>query len=241
MAKSATARHVPGATCDTGGRILEAAEELFSEQGFDAVSINSIAARAGISKANVFHHFGSKDELYVAVLQRARRDAAEHLRSLAEDNLPFARRLADFAARHLTRLLENERISRLTLRELLTAGPHRAREMAEQVFGDNFKRLVLILREGQRSGDLRAELDPAMIATLLLGANVFFFEARMLLRNFPDVDFVERPDHYAGMLVDILLAGISTEPCLQNMRVSENRSSPKRHARPAARGRRVRS
>ncbi|HEY9135168.1 MAG TPA: helix-turn-helix domain-containing protein, partial [Pseudomonadales bacterium] len=51
--------------------ILLAAEELFAEQGFSAVSINAIAQRAGISKANIFHHFENKDALYLAVLSNA--------------------------------------------------------------------------------------------------------------------------------------------------------------------------
>ena len=52
-------------------RILEAAESLFSERGFDAVSMSDIAAAAGVCKANVFHHFTSKNELYIAVLRNA--------------------------------------------------------------------------------------------------------------------------------------------------------------------------
>lgn len=47
-----------------------------------------------------------------------------------------------------------------------------------------------------------------MIAVMLIGANVFFFEAREVLRYFTDVDFVDKPEQYSHMLVDILLNGI---------------------------------
>ena len=212
MPRSTTTRTAAKSMGDARGRILFAAEELFSEHGFDAVSMNAIALRAGASKANVFHHFSTKNALYLAVLLRARQEAASHLRSLEHGNGPFARRLADFAGSHLARLLEQKQLSRLILRELLTIGPHRAQELAEHVFEENFRRFVLILRAGQGSGELRPDLDAAMVATILLGANVFFFEARTLLRHFRDVEFMEKPEQFTEMLVDILLHGIGPSP-----------------------------
>ena len=90
---------------------------------------------------------------------------------------------------------------------------HRGQELAEQVFGENFAHLVTILRRAQQEGHLRADADPAMVAVLLVGANVFFFETRHVLRHFPDVEFADDPARYRDMLVEILLRGI--QPCDQ--------------------------
>ena len=57
----------PAATKD---RILDAAEELFMEHGFEATSLRSITAAATVNLAAVNYHFGSKDELFEAVLTR---------------------------------------------------------------------------------------------------------------------------------------------------------------------------
>ena len=51
-------------------RILDAAESLFMEQGFEATSLRSITATAGVNLAAVNYHFGSKEELFQAVLTR---------------------------------------------------------------------------------------------------------------------------------------------------------------------------
>lgn len=50
--------------------ILDAAEALFAEAGFDASSTRSIAAKAGVNMAMLSYYFGSKDGLYKAVLER---------------------------------------------------------------------------------------------------------------------------------------------------------------------------
>ena len=201
---------VTRSTVDAVTRILRAAESLFSRHGFDGVSMNAIALQAGVSKANVFHHFSSKQALYLAVLRGACQDSATHLQQLGTDTGTLAQRLDEFAESQLKHMLEQGRVTRLILRELLKDGEQQGRELAEKVFGDNFARLVEIIRAGQTRGELRADVDPAMVATLLIGANVFFFESQEVLRHFRDVDFARAPGRYSRMLVDILLRGIAT-------------------------------
>jgi AcrR family transcriptional regulator len=81
--------------------ILKAAVELFAEQGFDGVSMRELAARAGCSPANVYHHHRNKYELFVTIIEAsmmlhlaglraaltAHQDPVEQLRSVITDHL----------------------------------------------------------------------------------------------------------------------------------------------------------
>jgi TetR/AcrR family transcriptional regulator len=49
--------------------ILSAAKTQFAKQGYHGATLSKIAAYAGVSKADIFHHFGSKEGLYLAVLR----------------------------------------------------------------------------------------------------------------------------------------------------------------------------
>ena len=60
----------PRSAAATKTRILDAAEALFMEHGFEATSLRSITAAAGVNLAAVNYHFGSKEELFQAVLTR---------------------------------------------------------------------------------------------------------------------------------------------------------------------------
>lgn len=196
---------------DSSERILAAAEQLFAEHGYDAVSMSAIAEAAGVSKANVFHHYTCKNTLYLAVLRHSCRDAARHLEELGSD-APLAARFAQFAAAHLASVLDNEQVTRLSLRELLNHDPRQGRELAEQVYGEKFARFVEILRAGQDAGELRRDIDPAVVATVLTGANLFYFQAREVLRHFPAFTLGERPEQYSALVADILLHGIHPRP-----------------------------
>src|SRR5207342_676033 len=54
----------------TKDRILDAAESLFMEHGYEATSLRAITSGAGVNLASVNYHFGSKEELFQAVLTR---------------------------------------------------------------------------------------------------------------------------------------------------------------------------
>jgi len=211
---------------DATARILAAAEALFSKHGFDAVSMNAIAEKAKVSKANIFHHFSSKKTLYLAVLRVACRDSTQYLQELFVETGPLPERLTNFIRKQLASMFEHGEVTRLILRELLKDGERQGRDLAEKVFGDNFAQLVEILRTGQARGELRADMDPAMIATLLIGATVFFFESQDVLRHFPDVKFAHDPQRYSGLLVDILLRGILSDSAAKNFRRADKSGAP---------------
>ena len=73
--------------------------EMFSERPFDDVSIDDIAAAAGISKGLLYHYFPSKRDFYVAVV----RHSAEEMQAVTESDpaLPPIARLADGLDRYL--------------------------------------------------------------------------------------------------------------------------------------------
>lgn len=212
---------VRGSAPETVTRILAAAEKLFAARGYDAVSMNEIAEAAAVSKANIFHHFSSKQALYLAVVRNACHDAAERLQELEQAGGPLPERLVHYAQGQLDEMLAHDHVTRLILRELLKEGSTHGRALAEQVFGQHFARLVQILRAGQTRGELRANVDPAMIATLLIGANVFFVESRELLQHLPGVGFAGDPAGYSRALVDILLRGILSGQQEKNDAVAE--------------------
>jgi AcrR family transcriptional regulator len=61
---------VDATSADTKTRILDAAEQLFMEHGFEATSLRSLTTAAAVNLAAVNYHFGSKEELFQAVLTR---------------------------------------------------------------------------------------------------------------------------------------------------------------------------
>jgi len=71
-------------TPDTRQRILDAALDLFIEQGFDGTSLRQIAEQLGVTKAALYYHFESKDDILMALHLRLHEFGKESLRRMGE-------------------------------------------------------------------------------------------------------------------------------------------------------------
>ena len=197
-----------GCRVTPGGQlILDVAAALFSEKGYNATAMSEVARRAGVSKANVFHHFGSKHELYLEVIREACRDSREALHQGLDSGQTVVQQLSAFLHHHLDTLLRRDRVSRLVVREVLDSTPEGGKELAEQVFFDGFTELVEIVQEGQQRGEFRADMDPALLAHMIISISIFYFQSRNILRHFPPVDFADEPQRFVEMACDLLFHG----------------------------------
>ncbi len=192
--------------------ILNAAVHLFSVHGYDGVSMRRIAEAAGVSKAKIDHHFASKQALYFAIMRRSAEELTALLENLAEGKGSFEQRLQVFASAHLEHLFENQARVRLVLREAFSGDEEKSRAVVEQMVGGLVNRMIAIFEAGQRAGLLRADLDPGLCAHLLMGADLFYFQAHGLLEQIPEAGFARQPDRYSRQMIDVLLHGMLTQP-----------------------------
>jgi len=197
--------------------ILDAAVQLFSEYGYDGVSMRRIAAAAGVSKSNIYHHFASKEALYLGILHGSAQRLSEIVEDLAEGDGSFQRRLRVFAEAHLKHLFANETTLRLVLREAFLGDEEKSRLVVDQVVGGIFNRMVAIFQAGQQAGILRADLDPGLCTTLLMGANLFFFQAQGMLQQIPEAGFAKDSTGFNRQMVDVMLSGMLCQEYAREM------------------------
>ena len=188
--------------------ILDAAELLFSEKGFDAVSMSAIATLANTSKPNIYHHFSSKNDLYMAVLKAAAKRSSALLDALADAPGSFEQRLSEFSAGQLGNILAHQRTTRLILREVLLGGSERGREIAEHFVRDSFARLVDMVHAGQKVNEFRDEVDPALVAFMIVATNLFFFQASPITQYVPEYQITRDAELYNKGIMDVMFKGV---------------------------------
>ena len=113
-------------SADTRARLLEAAVEVFAEEGFRGATIQRICKLAGANIAAAHYHFGDKEGLYTAVFEYAERNAAERPPPETAEGKGPEERLRTHVTSFLSRLLDPGRpawIARLLARELIDPTP----------------------------------------------------------------------------------------------------------------------
>jgi hypothetical protein len=68
---------------NASAKILQAAEELFSEKGFNGASVNMIAQKANVNKALIYYYFKDKDDIILSLFQKISQEANEYIASLS--------------------------------------------------------------------------------------------------------------------------------------------------------------
>lgn len=184
--------------------ILGAAIELFSAKGYSRVSIRELASLAGCSTANLYHHFSSKHDIFVSLIEGA---MDRHLSDLAE-----ALERYDEPRARLRHVLRSHLLVQMTRREvrLLTddfhpiAGEALERFIAER---DTYERgLRAIVQEGVGTGSLAVGNAAVAVRAALDACNHVHRWFR------PDGSM--SPDQVADEIADFLMAGFGVPTSL---------------------------
>ncbi|GHA16786.1 TetR family transcriptional regulator [Devosia pacifica] len=143
--------------------ILDAADELFRENGFAATSVEQIAQRAGLTRKTVYNLFASKDAIATQLIARVEAvDAPYRDRIAANEDMRSL--LVDVLLDSAGWCLANPALARLAL------APVDRPRLAPPPGRPSFQRLVRdILVLGQQQGAIRADENADLMALILLG------------------------------------------------------------------------
>jgi AcrR family transcriptional regulator len=177
-------------------QILEVAGRVFAARGYHRASMDEIAAQAGITKPLVYAYFGSKEELYVAYIDRAGRQLLARMREATDRDAPPAQRL-QAGIREFLRFVEERGDGwRVLYSEAAARGGPVAEEVASlrAAIAEMIKRLLMQSTTG---------VDPAgEAATALDGVAHAFVGAGESLANW----WLEHAELPAERAVDLLIA-----------------------------------
>jgi AcrR family transcriptional regulator len=156
--------------------ILDAATAEFSARGLGGARVDSIARAAGVNKRMLYHYFGNKEALFLAVLERAYEKIRGQESALRLENLPPAeamRRLVRFTFNYFVQnqyfvaLLNSENLHRA--RHIRRSG--RATAINSPVIGI----LERLLKRGRKAGVFRGGVDAVQLYISIAGVAYFYF------------------------------------------------------------------
>lgn len=160
-------------TADTRERILEAACRAIAQKSFNGCGLNEILALAGVPKGSFYHYFPSKEDLGVAVVERARDGFVAQVRGILSDRrVPALQRLRAMFEAHRAHCAADPvatrgcLIAKLALEISELSEPVRA---AVKCTYDQWGAMIAqLLREAQANGDVGAGHDADRLAGLIV-------------------------------------------------------------------------
>ena len=192
--------------------ILEAALEVFAQQGYRGATLDQIAAQAGLSKPNLLYYFNGKEAIHAALLADLLEAWLAPLRALDPGGDPLAEILG-YVRRKLQMSREYPRESRLFANEILQGAPR-----IEGFIRGDLKRLVddraQVIRGWSAAGRI-APVDPhhLIFSIWALTQHYADFEAQIRMIRGSGVDPMEGAGaHLEAMFQGLLRPGAGVHP-----------------------------
>lgn len=163
----------------TKGDILAAARAEFARAGLSGARIEQIAEKSGANKRMIYHYFGSKDNLFAAVVEAAYLDIRAQEQTLGLDALApteAIRRLIEFTWDYY--LQHPEFITLVNSENLQKARHIKASELLKQNQMRYAHTVADILRRGAASGEFRAGIDAVQLVITIAAVGFYYLNNR---------------------------------------------------------------
>jgi len=159
----------------TSRQILDAAIAEFSEKGLGGARVDTIAARAKINKRMLYHYFGNKDDLFLAVMEQAYHEIRSHERELQLEEMPPEEAVKLLARYTFDYFITHPEFIRLLNTENLHEAQHiKKSKKIRDMHSPLIEQIDMVLKRGAAQGLFRSDVDPVQFYISIASLGYFY-------------------------------------------------------------------
>jgi AcrR family transcriptional regulator len=151
-------------------QILEVAEKLFANKGFDGTSIRDIASEAGVNIAMISYYFKSKENLLQAIFEKRMGSFRVKVESLLnDDSLKSFQKIEILIDEKIKEIMERQRFYKIMICEQVTNKNPIILEFVNELKKKNSETVGKLIGDGQKKGEFRKSIDATLFLNSLFG------------------------------------------------------------------------
>ncbi|MDO4618515.1 MAG: TetR family transcriptional regulator [Clostridia bacterium] len=151
----------------TKQKIMAAAEESFAKKGLYGSRVDEIAEMGGINKRMIYEHFGSKESLYVVILDTVYLRLAEREKELMLSSLSPKEAIKTVIDHYFTFLSENESFIKMVMWENINEAVYLKESAAANIKGSAIELMKSKIEKGIKLGEFKENLDTTKVVVLI--------------------------------------------------------------------------
>lgn len=176
--------------------ILQVAEQLFAEEGFDGTSVRDIAKKANVNIAMISYYFGSKEKMLEALVLNRIADMRLQLESLYNENIPPFAKVDKMVELYISRINKNRCIYQILHFEFSTKKRELNFDAFTEMKKNNLETFRNIIKEGQDSGDFQKDINVDLLPPIIMGTYFQFHMNKPLYLKILDLKTEEDYNNY---------------------------------------------
>jgi AcrR family transcriptional regulator len=177
-------------------QIIETAERLFAERGFDGTSVRDIADEAAVNVAMISYYFGSKEKLMEALFEHRIGSFKIRVESLIKDeSLTPIEKVNMLIDEHIDRVMQKQCFYKIMVGVLVTNKNPAILKAANNVKIRNAEVVSELIKEGQKKGVFKKKVDVILMLNTMVGTVIQSMMSQQYYREFnnqqdiPDEEF----------------------------------------------------
>lgn len=176
--------------------ILQAAEKLFAEHGFDGTSVRDIAKVANINIAMISYYFGSKEKLLDALIVYRISDMRLQMENLYQQDLTPLEKIDRLIELYIKRINKNKGMYQIIHFEMSSGKRIMNCDAFNEMKKDNLNILKNMIAEGQEKGIFRKDINVVLIPTTIMGTYFHFQMNKPFFKSIMDLNTDEKFEMY---------------------------------------------
>jgi len=177
---------------DKKDHILDVAEKVFSELGFDGASTRTISGEAGVNMAMLNYYFGSKEGLFIAVFNRKITSFQNLLQNLGNDaSISAWAKIEKYIELYAQRVVNNNCFQKMLYQEMAMQRRGELADKVSDILMKNVSEVHKILRDGIDSGEFNKDTDMELVIATIYGTKNFIINAPQLASHMLGYDVLD--------------------------------------------------
>ncbi len=193
----------PADDLTTKVKIFRAAARLFSEKGYNGVSMREISQATGLSKPTIYYYFGNKEGIYTTLVEEGLKYNDELLQQILGREIPVKQKLRDLIKWRFRQVLEYPEMAKFFTLLFISAEklPFLERYVVE--VEQRREIVVTLIREGIATGEFGSNIDPTLASAIIQGTVIHY-----IIRQLKSKDIV-LDDPLAEAIVELVFKGLN--------------------------------
>jgi AcrR family transcriptional regulator len=163
---------------DKKEHILDVAEKVFSELGFDGASTRTISGEAGVNMAMLNYYFGSKEGLFLAVFNRKISSFKNLLQNIGSDDTTTSwAKMEKYIDLYVQRVVNNNCFQKMLYQELAMQRRGDLADQISRILMANVLELKKIINDGIEKGEFKKDVDAELVIATIYGTKNFIVNA----------------------------------------------------------------
>lgn len=177
---------------DKKDHILDVAEKIFSELGYDGASTRTISGEAGVNMAMLNYYFGSKEGLYLAVFERkisAFRTLLQNIGS--DDSISAWDKMERCIDNYVERIITNSCFQKLINRELSLNKRSEITDKMTSILMTNVYEFKKIIQDGIDNGQFHSDADQELVVLTIFGTKNYIVNSPHIVSRLLGIDTLD--------------------------------------------------